>query len=111
LLPGGKDGSDLYPDLKRLLLEEIPIISQIVLTGTINYGKNLKTIVSKIIAQICAKIGGVPWVVDGMPLFDKPTMIVGMKTYHEYKHQQQSVFGLVATYNKTATKYWSTTRH
>jgi hypothetical protein len=50
LLPGGKDGSDLYPDLKRLLLEEIPIISQIVLTGTINYGKNLKTIVSKIIA-------------------------------------------------------------
>lgn len=50
LLPGGKDGSDLYPDLKRLLLEEIPIVSQIVLTGTVNYGKNLKSIVCKLIA-------------------------------------------------------------
>ncbi len=27
LLPGGKNGSDLYPDLKKLLLEEIPVIS------------------------------------------------------------------------------------
>ena len=50
MLPGGKNGSDLYPDLKKLLLQDIPVISQIILTGTINYGKNLKSIVSKIIS-------------------------------------------------------------
>ena len=86
LLPGGKDGSDLYPDLKRMLLEEIPVISQIVLTGTINYGKNLKSIVAKIITQICAKIGGVPWCIENLPFCDKRTMICGMKTYHDFKN-------------------------
>lgn len=50
LLPGGKEGSDLYPDLKKILLEDIPIISQIVLTGTVNYAKNLKSVVAKLIA-------------------------------------------------------------
>jgi hypothetical protein len=38
-------------------------------------------------------------------------MVVGMKSYHDYKQQLLSVFGFVATYNRTATKYWSTSRH
>lgn len=50
LLPGGKNGSDLYHDLKRMLLQDLPVISQVVLTGTVNYGKNLKSIVAKLIA-------------------------------------------------------------
>ena len=66
---------------------------------------------SKIIAQICAKIGGIPWCVDNLPLFDKRTMVCGMKTYHENKEGILSVFGFVATYNKTATKYWSTSKY
>jgi hypothetical protein len=27
LLPGGKNGSDLYHDLKKMLLEEVPVVS------------------------------------------------------------------------------------
>lgn len=94
-----------------MLLQDLPVISQVVLTGTVNYGKNLKTIVAKLITQICAKIGGVPWAIDHLPLFDKRTIICGIKTYHENKEGLLSVLGLVASYNKTATKYWSTTRH
>ena len=50
LLPGKQGQSDLYPDLKRLLTQEIPTVSQAILTTTINYGKNLRLIVSKIVA-------------------------------------------------------------
>ena len=50
LIPGNLGNSQLYHDLKKLMLTEIPIISQVVLTGTVNYGKNLRAIVSKILA-------------------------------------------------------------
>lgn len=111
LLPGGKNGSDLYPELKRFLLEQVPVVSQVVLTGTIRYGKNLRSIVSKICVQICAKIGGVPWVVDQLPLADKKLMICGIDVYHHAGEgssgQALSMMGFCATYNKTCTKYHS----
>lgn len=47
IIPGKNGRSQLYRELKRVTLEEVPIISQIILTGTINYGKNLKSIVTK----------------------------------------------------------------
>ena len=58
-------------------------MSQAILTSTINYGKNLRVIVSKIVAQICAKIGGIPWVIDNMPYMDKRTMVCGLDVYHD----------------------------
>lgn len=75
--------SQLYHDLKKLMLQEIPIISQVVLTGTVNYVKNLRAVVAKIVGQICAKIGGIPWVVDEMPYCNKKTMVCGLNIYHE----------------------------
>lgn len=50
LLPGRQGRSDLYPDLKKLLTQEIPIVSQAILTSTINYGRNLRSIVCKLVA-------------------------------------------------------------
>ena len=96
------------------MLEEIPVCSQCVLTGTIKYEKNLKAIASKILAQMVSKIGGVPWAIENLPLMDKRTMICGLDIYHhraEVTHdgsQDVSVMGLVSSYNKTGTKYWST---
>jgi len=110
LIPGNRGRSQLYHDLKKLMLEEIPVISQVVLTGTVNYGSNLKAIVSKIVAQMCAKIGGIPWAVDAMPFMDKKTMICGLSVFHEQEEAPTSVLGLVASYNKTGTKYWSSTQ-
>jgi len=79
------------------------------LSGTINFGKNLKNITSKILTQICAKAGGIPWTIDQMPLFDKKIMICGLDVFHETKTKCKSVVGFVSTYNRSATKYWSST--
>ena len=88
-----------------------------VLSGTIRYEKNLKAISAKILAQICAKIGGVPWAFEKMPLMEKRTMLCGLNIYHHkmadsfakglVSSGDVSVMGLVASYNKTGTKYWS----
>ncbi len=49
ILPGNKGNCALYDEIKRMLLEEIPIVSQVVLVGTIRAGKNLRSIVAKIL--------------------------------------------------------------
>ena len=103
-------GSDLYHDLKKMLTEEIPITSQAILTSTVNYGRNLRLIVSKLVAQICAKIGGIPWTVSELPFFDKRTMVCGLDAYHDSEDGLLSVVGFVASYNRTCTKYWSSSQ-
>ena len=72
LLPGKK--GVLYDDVKRFLLTEYPIPSQVVLAQTISKGKNLRSIMSKVVIQINAKMGGIPWIVEDLPFMDKPTI-------------------------------------
>jgi aubergine-like protein len=98
----------LYDDVKRFLLTDFPIPSQVVLTSTIQKGKNLRSIVNKILIQINAKIGGIPWAVDNLPLMSKPTMICGMDVFHSTSLGKKSVLALTASVNPSATKYWST---
>jgi len=49
LLPGQKGKNNIYDEVKRFLLTEYPIPSQVVLCGTISKGKNLRSIVNKIL--------------------------------------------------------------
>lgn len=49
IIPGQKGKSQLYDDLKRFLLTEYPIPSQVVLANTISRGKNLRSIISKVL--------------------------------------------------------------
>ena len=42
-----------------------------------------------------------------MPLLDKPAMICGLDVYHATHLGRKSVLGFCASYNNTATKYWS----
>ena len=83
LIPGKNGRSQLYRELKRLTLQEISVVSQMVLTGTIRFGKNLNALTTKILIQICAKIGGTPWVIDRLPLFDERIMICGVDSFHD----------------------------
>ena len=107
LLPGSRGNCILYDEIKRYLLEEVPIVSQVVLVGTIRAGKNLRSIVSKILIQICAKIGGVPWTIDEMPLLDRPAMVCGLDVYHATHLGRKSVLGFCSSFNNSATRYWS----
>jgi aubergine-like protein len=68
----------------------------------------LRSIVNKILIQINAKIGGIPWTVDNLPFMDKPTMICGMDVFHSTALGKKSVLALTASVNTSATKYFST---
>ena len=41
----------------------------------------MRSIVSKILIQINAKIGGIPWTVTNLPLMNVPAMIVAIDLY------------------------------
>ena len=105
ILPGQKGKAPLYDKLKMMLVTEVPVPSQVVLSGTISKGKNLRSIVAKILVQINAKIGGEPWCVDQLPFMDKPTMIVGFDVFQ--KVGKFSILAFVGSNNKNGTKYYS----
>ena len=110
ILPGPKNKAPLYDDLKRLLLKDLPVPSQVVLANTISRGKNVRSICSKILIQICAKIGGEPWAISNMPFFDKPAMVCGIDVYHKVGNGAKSVLTFTASMNKNATCYWSSAK-
>ena len=110
LLPGQKGKAPLYDDLKRLLIKEIPVPSQVVICNTIAKGKNVRSICNKILIQICAKIGGEPWAINQMPFMNKPTMICGMDVYHKAGSGNKSILAFSASLNQTATRYWSSAK-
>ena len=108
ILPGQKGKCNLYDDVKRFLLTEFPIPSQVILTSTIQRGKNLRSIISKVLIQMNAKLGGTPWAVDKLPFMTEPVMICGMDVFHSTALGKKSVLALTASMNQTATTYWST---
>ena len=108
ILPGAKGKCALYDDVKRFLLTEYPIPSQVILAQTIQRGKNLRSIISKVLIQMNAKLGGIPWAVDNLPFMDKPTMICGLDVFHATNLGKKSVLALSASMNNSATTYWST---
>lgn len=63
LIPGVRGAPNpLYSQVKRLLIEDIPVPSQVILTGTIERSKSaLFSVTNKLLIQMCAKLGGEPW--------------------------------------------------
>jgi len=108
LLPGRKKASPFYDDCKRFLLTQCPIPSQVVLTQTITAGKNLRSIINKILIQICAKVGGSPWTVNNFPLTDKPTSVIGIDVFHRTSMKSDSLLAFCATMDRYLSRYWST---
>lgn len=49
-----------------------------ILTSTIQKDKGFWSVVNKLIVQVVAKLGYIPWAIDDLPFNDKPTMIVGI---------------------------------
>jgi len=85
--------------VKKYLLTDYSVPSQVVLTATIQRGKNVRSIVNKILIQINAKIGGIPWAVDNLPMMDRPSMICGMDVFHSTSLGKKSVLALTASMN------------
>ena len=105
ILQGNKNGAPLYDQVKTLLFTKMPCPSQVVLHNTIARGKNVRSIVTKILIQINAKISGEPWAVSDMPFTNKPTMIVAYDVHHKLKGKSHLAY--TATTNRNFTKHWS----
>ena len=67
-MAGQKNAAFAYAKVKSYVIREKPIATQVVLQNTISRGKNLRSIVNKIIMQMVAKMGGVPWAISDLPL-------------------------------------------
>jgi len=70
----------------------------------------LRSVVQKVVIQLIAKFGGVPWSVL-IPPQAKPMMIMGFDIYHcpDPRRAGQTVGALVATMDADCTKYHSVT--
>lgn len=104
VLPGGKGKGINYSELKRLLINKYAVPSQVALASTLSKPKGVRSVVNKILMQICAKVGGEPWAVDALPFTNAPTMVVGLDMYNK---GDKTIIGCCATYNNTFTKYTS----
>lgn len=98
ILQGNKNGAPMYDQIKKCLITQMPVPSQVVLHNTISRGKNLRSIVNKILIQMNAKLGGQPWAVSDMPFTNKPTMVVGYDVFH--KPNSNSYLAFCATTNR-----------
>lgn len=104
ILHGPKGKGFNYNEIKRYLLQEKGIPSQMIILSTITKGKNLRSIINKVLMQMCAKIGGEPWAIDKMPFTDVPTCIASIDFYEKSKFPIMSV---CLSVNRTFTKYCS----
>jgi aubergine-like protein len=110
LLPGKKIGNPLYKDVKELLISQIPVPSQVVLNNTIDKGKNTISICNKILIQICAKVGGVPWTISDIPTVNDGTMICGLDVAESKDKKMSKIIGFLSSVDKGCTKYYSTAK-
>lgn len=107
ILQGGKNKGKFYTEIKQLLINNLPVPSQMILTSTISRGRNLRSIIGKMLIQFMAKLGGVPWVVDKMPFTNKPTMVIGIDISGQLTGKKKHVMTLVGTTDRNFAKYHS----
>jgi aubergine-like protein len=100
-----KQVTDIYAAVKKHCCVDYGIPSQCFVAKNANNPRGLKSIATKVVVQINAKLGGEPWYVQ-IPL--KKLMIVGFDVYHCGKRKGASVGAMVATTHETQARYYST---
>lgn len=108
ILRGAKGKGEFYNEIKRLVITKAPVPTQVVLSTTISRGKNKRSIVNKVLVQICAKIGGTPWGIEKLPYSEKPTMCIGIDEYKNPVTPNSVIIGFCATNNIFFTRYFNT---
>ncbi|XP_065565828.1 piwi-like protein Siwi [Artemia franciscana] len=94
--------ADVYSAIKKEVCVSKPCASQVV-CGKAYRVKGL-SVATKVMIQMCAKLGGEPWGVQ-IPL--KDAMVVGFDSWHD-SSQKKGVGGFVASLNQNFTSYYST---
>ena len=98
-----------YPKIKRWALKSSShIITQVALESTLGK-KGFSSIATKLLIQIAAKVGNIPWAPE-LPKnsFDR-VMIVGVDSASDKQLKDKTVVGFCATLNSKFTKFYSAT--
>nr|BAA88525.1 PAP [Paramecium caudatum syngen 3]BAC23150.1 aubergine/piwi homologue [Paramecium caudatum] len=105
LLPGQKKKAKLYKTAKKISMQSFGCPSQVIIEKTLQ--KNTRSIVNKILIQLNAKVGGIPWALDGFPqqFQAKPTMICGVDIFS--KHGKKNQLAFCSTTDKYFSRYYS----
>jgi len=98
------DKGDHYAAIKKKTYLEKPTPSQCITSTVLNKPKGLPAVATKVVMQMVCKLGGEPWAVE-IPM--KDTMVIGYDTYHDSAQKGRSAGALVASLNKTFTKFIS----
>ena len=98
------DRKDRYDAIKKHCCIEQPIQSQVLVTKNLN-PKKAMSVVTKVVLQMNAKLGGELWSI-AIPM--KGVMYIGIDTYHD-SGSARSVGGFVASMNDLCTRYYSKT--
>jgi len=98
------DRKDRYDAIKKHCCIEQPIPSQVLVTKNLN-PKKAMSVVTKVVMQMNAKLGGELWSIH-IPV--QGIMYVGIDTYHD-SGSSKSVGGFVASMNNSCTRYFSKT--
>ncbi|CAL1531966.1 unnamed protein product [Lymnaea stagnalis] len=106
IVPNAK--KDRYDAIKKCCCIDNPVPSQVVLARTLDKKKSLMSVATKIAIQMNCKMGGEVW---GAEIPVQGLMVVGVDTYHDSSHRNQSVGALVASLNKECTRYYSKTEY
>lgn len=98
ILPGKKNQGLNYDKIKRFMTNEIPVPSQMILVSTIQKDKGFRSVVNKMVVQVGAKLGFIPWAINDLPFADLPTMVVGVDlTALDNEKSKQGLLGFTAT--------------
>ena len=78
-----------------------------ILTTTIQRDKGFRSVVTKLVIQVGAKLGFIPWAIDEIPFTDSPTMVIGIDSFGKIGSGSGLVMAMVATTEENMAKYWS----
>ena len=102
----GRKKGIFYDEIKNFMFKERPIPNQVILRDTITNPKNQMSIISKMIIQIQAKMGGVPWVMKDTGFTEKPTIIIAL-SFAVISSKNVSHICSVSTHDKNFSKFWT----
>jgi aubergine len=96
-----------YNEVKRAAIWELQINTQFIKIETILSAKSLTKICSKILIQINAKIGGIPWTISDIPLWNEITAVMGISVWRSSNCSLKSITSVSISTNKGFSRYAS----
>lgn len=98
------NNKDRYDAIKKLCYCDNAKFSQVVLTKTLTKKQMLMSVATKVVVQMAAKSGSIPWAVH---IPTKTMMVCGYDTHHDAAQKGRSIGGFVSSLNETLSQFFS----